>query len=319
MDVEAYLQAVGLTGAQLTNGAEPDSLKLIYSHHVRALPFSSVPIICGRPVDPDLDIAGIADKMITKRWGGVCFEHVALLGAALKRLGFNVTYLGGEVWRDGWTPTNTHASLLVSFSDQTQYFCDVGFPLRPLEPLLLQDGREQAQSDGRVFLLEAEPLPEREAEAEGERGEGQGQCVAEARCWGVHQLDKEGDFELRHRFRLRPCALSDFSGPVRDLASPGHRFSSGWIVAICRPDGALVTLATGPWAGSEVPEDKAKYVCRRVVAGGEGRSTQHVTTTALMTRGSVGLQLLAEREFRIWTEDLVCADLPQGEAGGAQA
>ncbi|GIL58001.1 hypothetical protein Vafri_13195 [Volvox africanus] len=70
-DINAYLQVIGVSPSQLIHGADPDSLKLIYSNHVRTLPFSSLPIVCGHPVDPDLDVAGIADRMAS----GKCFSN----------------------------------------------------------------------------------------------------------------------------------------------------------------------------------------------------------------------------------------------------
>ncbi|GIL78180.1 hypothetical protein Vretifemale_7620 [Volvox reticuliferus] len=303
-DINTYLQVIGVSPSQLIHGADPDSLNLIYSNHVRKLPFSSLPIVCGHPVDPDLDVSGIADRMLVKRWGGVCFEHVALLGAALQRLGFDVTYLGGEVWHDGWTAPDSHASLLVRFSDQTQYYCDVGFPLRPLEPLLLSSGKEQVQRDGRCFQLESDP--------------------ADSSCWCLQQLE-QGDFELRHRFWLQPRALGAFSGPARALADPSSRFMRGWLLAICRHDGALVTLAKGPWAGSGTPEGKAKYVCRKEVMGGGSNGcgngcaqpTQHVEHATFMTSGSPSLRSLVEQEFLIRTQDLLgCRDFGGGEEEG---
>ncbi|GIL58000.1 hypothetical protein Vafri_13195 [Volvox africanus] len=305
-DINAYLQVIGVSPSQLIHGADPDSLKLIYSNHVRTLPFSSLPIVCGHPVDPDLDVAGIADRMLVKRWGGVCFEHVALLGAALQRLGFDVTYLGGEVWHDCWTAPNSHASILISFRDENRFYCDVGFPLRPLEPLQLSSGKEQLQPDGRCFQLESDP------------GDGN--------CWCLQQLE-QGDFELRHRFWLQPRNLVDFSGPARDLADPNNRFMRGWLLAICRAEGSLVTLATGLWAGSQTPENKAKYVSRKEVLGGVSngngcgvvQATQHVEHTTLLTRGSLSLRSLVEREFLIRTEQLLaCRDFgtEEEEDGG---
>jgi hypothetical protein len=82
---------------------------------------------------------------------------------------------------------------------------------------------------------------------------------------------------------------------------------------VCRP-----LAAAGHWAGSAVPEDKAKYVCRREVpagsAGGADRGggsapQQHVQHTAQLTRGSAVLRSLVEREFLVRTEGLGCKDL----------
>ncbi len=73
-------------------------------------------------------------------------------------------------------------------------------------------------------------------------------CHFHATCVAL-RASRQGDFKLRHRFWLRRRSLSDFSGPARCLAHPDHRFSNGWLMSACKPDGALVTLAMGelPW------------------------------------------------------------------------
>ncbi|KAG2430849.1 hypothetical protein HXX76_009823 [Chlamydomonas incerta] len=186
--------------------------------------------------------------------------------------------MGGEVWPPPprppvWTPPNSHATLLVTLptspgggaseaavaapagSQQAaggggggggeRYVLDMGYPLRPLQPLRLAAGAEQWQADGRGYRLEWDE--------EGARG-----------AWSVYMC-LQGKWLRQHRFWPdAPRAAADFAGPAAGLtAAPESPWVRGFICGMCRGDGAHVSLAYGVWAGSEVPEGHAKYVVRK--------------------------------------------------------
>ncbi|GFR44561.1 hypothetical protein Agub_g5832 [Astrephomene gubernaculifera] len=295
MDIAAYLRAIGLDHA-LVKQADVNALRLIYSRHVRVVPFNSLPIYYGTPIDTAFDLIGLADKLVTKRVGGVCIEHTLLFNHVLEQLGFNTVVLGGEVWNGvGWTPSNSHASILVTFpappttnncsenSDsgsnnvgrQQQYLCDMGYSMRSCEPLLVADGELQAQQDGRCFRLRAAPEAAAPPPADsGRTSSSDSSAAAEPGAaadlagssgpW-VLELLVEGSWRLQHRFHpQQPRTAADFREPAGWVCSSASPFTRGWLVGCCRAqDAACMTLAAGPFAGSHVPADKAKYVVRR--------------------------------------------------------
>ncbi|KXZ46165.1 hypothetical protein GPECTOR_46g234 [Gonium pectorale] len=284
MDVDAYLRAIGLERAAV-DPSSPQSLHAIYSRHVQELPFCTIPILCGSPVEPTLNIASLTNKMLVRREGGVCFEQATLLGAALQALGFTVTILGGEVWRGAWTPPLTHASVLVSFppdSGEPPRFCDVGYSLRPSEPLPLLEGRTTWTADGRGFRLE------RLLEQEGEQGQERGGAAADGQAgaapeevpeatagepagpaievWTLHMC-MQGEWALHHRFSLAPRLPPDFASAIAWLSTPASPFMAGQVKYVVRSGSG----------GSAAPAHMA-------VSSGPSTSTQaSITTTATTT------------------------------------
>ncbi|EGD55045.1 arylamine N-acetyltransferase family protein [Gordonia neofelifaecis] len=155
LDLARYLSKLGLAGSLEPT---PDTLRDLHRAHVTSIPFENLEIIAGRPIL--LDLESVQRKLVTRRRGGYCFEHVTLLAAALERLGFRFTALSGRViLGDGAPETRpaTHALLVVEFDDGTRYLCDVGFGRGPLEPLPLIDGAEVNQGGWR-FRLSTSPV-----------------------------------------------------------------------------------------------------------------------------------------------------------------
>ncbi|KAG2499220.1 hypothetical protein HYH03_002800 [Edaphochlamys debaryana] len=193
--------------------------------------------------------------MLIRGEGAVCFEHSALLEHVFKELGFEAGVVGGQIWRSkeiGFVPPGVrayHASVLVRFPDGSSYQCDAGHPLRSLEPVEVVEGREQWQADGRGFRVS------RESDEPG--------------AWTLEQFI-QGEWARQHRSWPEFRPLSNFNGAVDIITTPGHPFRGGWVLSICRPDGAHVSVATGGWAGSEVPPGHAKHVVRKQEGEGQG-------------------------------------------------
>jgi len=137
IDLEAYLARVGYTGSRAPDFA---TLAEIHACHAGTIPFENLDILLGRLIPTDLP--SIERKLVGDRRGGYCFEQNALLGAALRQLGFAVTPLIGRVrWRipdDVPTPL-VHQLLRVETSDAGPCLADVGFGSMSLRrPLRLE-------------------------------------------------------------------------------------------------------------------------------------------------------------------------------------
>lgn len=127
LDVDAYLDRVGLAGPR-------PGLRALHEAHVRAIPFENIDPVLGRT--PDLALAAIADKLVTHRRGGYCYEHALLFAAVLQRLGYPVSRRMSRI--APWGP-RTHM-MLVAVADGIEHLVDVGFGAGMLAPMPLRDG-----------------------------------------------------------------------------------------------------------------------------------------------------------------------------------
>ncbi len=122
-DSDAYFDRIGYHGSRMPMLATLDAIMLA---HVRTIPFENIDVLLGRGVD--LDIDAIADKLVTRRRGGYCFEHNTLLLRVLSGLGFDATPISARVRiqraRD-FTPPRTHVFLRVEI-DGASWLADVG-------------------------------------------------------------------------------------------------------------------------------------------------------------------------------------------------
>jgi N-hydroxyarylamine O-acetyltransferase len=143
IDLEAYLARIGYTGSRTPDFA---TLAEVHACHAGTIPFENLDILLGLLIATDLP--SIERKLVGDRRGGYCFEQNALLGAALRQLGFAVTPLIGRVrWQipdDVPTPL-VHQLLRVETTDAGPYLADVGFGSMSLRrPLRLTYDTPQA-------------------------------------------------------------------------------------------------------------------------------------------------------------------------------
>ncbi|MGK5637425.1 arylamine N-acetyltransferase family protein [Streptomyces sp. URMC 126] len=187
LDLDAYLERVGYTGERRP---VREVLRALQRAHVTSIPFENFDVLLGNPIP--LDVESVQDKLVRRRRGGYCFEHVVLFAAVLERLGFRFTGLLGRVTlgADKLLPA-THALLAVEAEDDGRtWLCDVGFGSGPLEPIELADGVE-ADFEGRRFRVERRP---------GERG---------IDDWWLHERRSDGWLD-RHTFTLAPHYTIDY-------------------------------------------------------------------------------------------------------------
>ncbi|WP_102141409.1 arylamine N-acetyltransferase family protein [Mycobacterium hubeiense] len=165
MDLTAYSRRIGYDGP-----AEPtlDTLHALVAGHNRSIPFENLDPLLGIPV-ADLSEAALADKLVSRRRGGYCYEQNGLMGYALAQLGFGVERLAGRVvWMnsDPGLPAQTHETLAVTVPGvDGRFLVDVGFGGQTLSsPIRLEAGPVQEtrhepyrlREHGEGYLLEAQ-------------------------------------------------------------------------------------------------------------------------------------------------------------------
>ena len=141
MDVSAYLERIGYTGA-----VDPtiETLDQLIQRHLASVPFENIDIVrMRRPID--LDQQRLFEKIVGERRGGFCYELNSLFGGLLDAIGFDVTR-GYGIWptRDGgWTVPFDHIVLAVALPESGEpVLVDVGFGADcPVAAIPLRDGQ----------------------------------------------------------------------------------------------------------------------------------------------------------------------------------
>jgi len=123
MKIDIYLERIDHVGSV---ACDLPTLRSIVMAHATTIPFEGLDPLAGLPVS--LDISAIEDKLVRRRRGGYCFEQNALLGAALREIGFHLEELSARVWYNtptGVTPARTHVFLCVTV-DGIRWLADCG-------------------------------------------------------------------------------------------------------------------------------------------------------------------------------------------------
>lgn len=184
MDVFAYLERINFRGS-----VEPtvETLNALQKAHLLSVPFENLSIHAGEPIV--LNEEALFDKIVWRRRGGFCYEVNGLFAGLLRELGFHVEMLSARVARaDGSLgPEFDHLALLVKIGENN-FLADVGFGDSFLEPLRLDERKEQEQGE-RAYLIE-------------ENGEE----------LTLFQCKSNEDWAPQYRFTLKPYRFSDFAG-----------------------------------------------------------------------------------------------------------
>lgn len=156
LDVEAYLERIGVTGRP--------SLAEIHRGHNSSIPFENLDPHRGVPVS--LERADIERKLVAERRGGYCFEQNLLLKSALEALGAKVDLMLARVRmgaRDSSPRPRSHLVLRVRVEGGV-WHADVGFGADTLlQPIPFGPGgvyeqlgwRFRVVSDGQELVLQA--------------------------------------------------------------------------------------------------------------------------------------------------------------------
>ena len=103
-----------------------DDLATLTDRHYRAVPFESLSIHLGEPID--LRPEALFDKIVRRRRGGLCYELNGLFGSLLAELGYDVAHLGARVHAaNGDTVPLAHLALRVTGHDGVARLVDAGF------------------------------------------------------------------------------------------------------------------------------------------------------------------------------------------------
>ena len=124
MDLDAYFARVGFSGARVPT---LDTLRQLHLAQAQTIAFENLNPLLGLRVA--IDLPSIEEKLVRSGRGGYCFEQNALLAAALRELGFNVTGLAARVlWNaaeDAIRP-RSHMLLKIDLGAES-HIADVGF------------------------------------------------------------------------------------------------------------------------------------------------------------------------------------------------
>ncbi|WP_433579074.1 arylamine N-acetyltransferase family protein [Nocardia brasiliensis] len=237
LDLDGYLARIGFDGERAPTLR---TLRELVRLHTTTIPFENLEIILGRPVL--LDLESLQEKLIRRRRGGYCYEHVTLFAAVLERLGYDIIAFNGRVTmgaEQGLRPA-THALLRVTTADDDRvWLVDVGFGSGPLEPYELSTQTGEFSAGAWRFRLE-HTLGELDSDR-----------------WVLHQFGKDGWID-RYTFATTPQYRIDFAvGNHFVSTSPrspfttrpyAHRFLpdadhmiDGTTVVTTRPDGSSDT------------------------------------------------------------------------------
>ena len=109
-----------------TNGFVPtlEVLTELQRNFLLYVPFENLDIHMDIPMD--FSESALFDKIVERKRGGLCFENNTLFFDLLKQIGFDVHFVGAEMFKNNPSTIEiNHMALLVSIKDET-YLVDVG-------------------------------------------------------------------------------------------------------------------------------------------------------------------------------------------------
>ncbi|MBS1518850.1 MAG: arylamine N-acetyltransferase [Bacteroidetes bacterium] len=133
--LKEYLNRINYTGV-----VSPEHFTLfgIHRNHLLSIPFENLEIHFGKKIILNKD--HLYNKIIKNKRGGYCYELNGMLYLLLKETGFKVKMISaqvniGENADNIWSQEFSHMALIVTFGENENYLCDVGFGDNFIEPL----------------------------------------------------------------------------------------------------------------------------------------------------------------------------------------
>ena len=152
MNTAAYLSRIGLGDADVA--ADLETLKLLQSSHLLAVPFENLDIHWKRPIV--LDTTKFFEKIVDGRRGGFCYELNGLFNELLKEIGFQTRLVSARVFNGAvHGPEFDHAAIIVTLGGN-EYLVDVGFGAFSAEPLSFDLDADQLDAMGRFLIRKRE-------------------------------------------------------------------------------------------------------------------------------------------------------------------
>ncbi|CAJ1082295.1 arylamine N-acetyltransferase 2-like [Xyrichtys novacula] len=222
MDVKTYLTRIGYSGP-----AEPtlDVLRSVHLHHQLSVPFENLTVHSGGRVQLDLRL--FYEKIVIQRRGGFCYETNGLFSWMLRKLGFQVTLLSGQVkcLKTGfyWPPFD-HLILLVTL-DGKRWLCDGGFGSQGYSSPLSLDTSDPQKQGHKMYRIREE----------------EGMHFVE---WQQEEIrEPDGDWETIYKFTLKPRCLEDFAEMCEyHQSSPCSILFCKSLCTVLKPGGRLTFI-----------------------------------------------------------------------------
>jgi N-hydroxyarylamine O-acetyltransferase len=212
LNIKAYLERINYHGSLAPNA---ETLRELQLAHLLAVPFENLSIHASQPIV--LEDEALFTKIVERRRGGFCYEANGLFAALLRELGFDVVMLSAGVANaeGSFGPDFDHMTLMVSL--EQRWLVDVGFGDSFLEPLLLDERREQVQGS-RAYRI----VPD-----------------------GAHLIlmQRDGDddeWKVQYRFTLQPHEYADYAEMCRyHQTSPQSHFTKARICSRATEEGRI--------------------------------------------------------------------------------
>lgn len=233
LDVKAYLERINYQGRPAPTA---ETLRALQVAHLLTVPFENLSIHAGQAIV--LDDAALFTKIVTNRRGGFCYEANGLFAALLRALGFEVTMLSAGVADASgeFGPDFDHMALMVQL--QQRWLVDVGFGDSFLEPLLLDERREQRQGS-RAYRI-----------------------VPDGNRLVLMRRDGDEEPKAQYRFTLRPHTFADYAEMCRyHQTSPDSHFTRGRICSRATEQGRITLsdmrfITTSDSGGQQVRQER---------------------------------------------------------------
>jgi N-hydroxyarylamine O-acetyltransferase len=214
VNVNAYLERINYHGPlDLT----AETLRGLQVAHLLTVPFENLSIHAGQPIV--LNNEALFTKIVKNRRGGFCYECNGLFAALLRAIGFDVSMLSAEVARagGGFTPPFAHMTLMVRLEER--WLADVGFGESSLEPLLIDERRDQRQATQMYRITPDDSY--------------------------LNLLSNDGaTWKPEYRFTLQPYQYEDFEPMCHyQQTSPDSHFTQGRICSRAVENGGRITLS----------------------------------------------------------------------------
>ena len=224
MNPQAYCDRIGYGGSLAPT---LETLRQLHLAHLLAVPFENLDIPLGRPIV--LDEAAFYRKVVGDRRGGFCYELNGLFAALLRSLGFSVTVLAAQVFKQR-QPGLEFAHLLLRVDLETPWLVDVGFGDSFLAPIPLPMVQAGAI---------APPDDPGQAGGNGARY----RCVAIAGGWLLQEQRPDQAWENQCQISAVPRQLAEFAPLCQyQQTHPESIFTQKTICSRATPEGRI-TLA----------------------------------------------------------------------------
>jgi N-hydroxyarylamine O-acetyltransferase len=211
LNIKAYLERINYPGSLAPTAG---TLRDLQVAHLLAVPFENLSIHANQAIV--LDDEALFTKIVESRRGGFCYEANGLFAALLRALGFKVEMLSARVAREdgGFGPDFDHMTLLVSLD--RPWLADVGFGDSFLEPLLLDEPRDQVQGT-RAYRIQND----------------------RDRLIMMQRNDGE-DWKAQYQFSLQPHQYADYAEMCHyHQTSPQSHFTKSRVCSRATPEGRI--------------------------------------------------------------------------------